>query len=134
VGGKTTIDPYFKWFFIALRFVVPALALLWLWDLWRRPEPQFHSSWPMPKVRWGIVPAGFLLTVVAGLVPNVGAGVRGVIDLTVIALILAMLVVGIAYLLRVVFPSDSRVEARDALAAEAADSQATDPGDSPDEQ
>jgi peptidoglycan/LPS O-acetylase OafA/YrhL len=120
VGGKTTIDPFFKWFFIALRFVVPALALLWLWDLWRRPEWHFHSSWPMPKVRWGIVPTAFLLTVAAGLVPNVGTGVRGVIDLTVISLILAMLVVGIAYLLRVVFPSARRAEEREATAEETA--------------
>ena len=120
MGGRTTIDPWFKWGFIVLRFLVPALALLWLWDLWRRPESQFHGSWPYPRVRWGIVPAAFLVINVVGLIfPKVFW-----IDVSAIGLIFAMLVFGIAYLLRVVFPSDKRITSIET----GADDDASEPG------
>lgn len=115
MSGKLTLDPWFLWGLIGLRFVVPALAVLWLWDLWRRPEWQFHTSWPRPKVRWGVVPAAFLVIDVAGLIfPKVSW-----IDLSAVGLILAMLVFGVAYLLRIVFPSQKRVEERRAREADA---------------
>ena len=130
MGAKLSLDPWFLWTFIVLRVLVPVLALLWLWDLWRRPEWQFQSSWPMPKVRWGVVPVAFLVTVAIGFIPHTPAGIRSALDLTVIVLILGMLFVGVAYLLRVVFPSAKRVEERRAMAAEmAGDGEDTDPAD-----
>ncbi len=125
MGGRVTFASWFLWVYAGTFIVLTAWAVWWLFDVVRRAPARFPAGWPSPKLRWGIVPAAWLFVVVAqtliyfvGLALRQGVAAQGIIDrtnlgLATFALIALMLVVGVAYLLRVVFPSPGRLTGAD---------------------
>ncbi len=123
MGETVVFAPWFLWFYTGSAIALTAWAAWWLVDVVRRPADRFHTNWPSPKLRWGIVPAAWLLSVAAqlliyfgGLAIKQGVAAQNLIDRTNLGLItfavlVLMLVFGFAYLLRVVFPSPGRVPA-----------------------
>ena len=120
--------------FFALAVLVGVALLV---DVLRLSPDRSLGSWPAPRVRWAVVPAAFLVIVGlqvvlvglsllsdksifaaarAALVPvNAGLG------LATFGLAVATLAEGIAYLLRVVFPSERRRARTDVADMEAED-------------
>jgi hypothetical protein len=121
VAFKTGYAGWFLWAYVGTFVLFTGLALWWVVDVVRRPADRFPGSWPAPRLRWGLVPAAWLLAIGAqtlawllGVVLRAQAtAVRFVsaadLGLATFVLLIAMIVVGFAYLLRVAFPHPGRV-------------------------
>ena len=114
---------YQSWFipaYLAVFGLFTALAAWWMVDVVRRPAESFPGSWPAPRLRWGLVPAAWLLVVGAqmtawlvGLVLRAAPAAAKLVTVAGLGLATAALfpiivIVGVAYLLRVVFPRTGR--------------------------
>lgn len=106
---------WFPYAYIGTFVLFTGLALWWLVDVVRRPRDAFPAGWPVPRLRWGLVPGVWLVTMVLQALVPLGALVgaqKAVVDLesaanvglVTIGLLPVMIVAGFAYLLRVVFP------------------------------
>ena len=125
MGTKVGLAAWFMPTYVSFFVFVAILALVVLVAVVRRPVGSFPGSWPRPKVRWGLVPATVLVVIGLQLVP-IGlallpdkalfvatrtwlAPAATTIGFATVVLTLAMLVEGVAYLLRIVFPAGRRV-------------------------
>lgn len=111
MSGHLSFAGWFQWGYIGTTLAWTLLSAWWLFDVARRPRDRFPAGWPYAKVRWGLVPASWLVAV---LLQTVLFGLQfakvridlGWIGMVTFILYFAFIVVGIAYLLRVVFPRE----------------------------
>jgi hypothetical protein len=116
VGGHSGYVSWFLWAYVGTFVTFTLLAVWWLVDVVRRPASRFPGSWAVPRLRWGLVPASWLFVIgaqllgwVVGLALSAGAAAQRIVSAAGLGLVTLMLVpavvtVGMAYLLRVVFP------------------------------
>jgi hypothetical protein len=122
VSGPVTFSSWFLWLYGGTFLLLTVLNAWWLFDVVRRPAECFPVSWPQPKLRWGAVPVAWLAVVTGqtviyfgGLALRQGPAAQNLVDRTnlgllTFALISVVIVFGLAYLLRVVFPKGGRPE------------------------
>jgi hypothetical protein len=124
VSGHSGYASWFLWAYIGVFALFSAIALWWLVDVVRRPLERFPGTWRAPRLRWGLVPAAWFVVVgaqllawAAGLALRAPAAAQKLVSaanlgLVTLLLPIAMVVVGIPYLLRVAFPRARDAEER----------------------
>jgi len=113
-GGNLTLAGPVYWLFLGLTALIMGLAVFVLVDLVRLKHRPFQGS-ALTRLLWAVPQIVFLVFVLMAFTPGI---VNSTIGGIVAALLLPVLAVQIAYLLRVVFPSPSRLAAHAGASAE----------------
>lgn len=104
-GGNLTLAGPVYWLFLGLTALIIGLAVYVLVDLVRLKHREFQGS-AGTRVLWAVPQIVLLVFVLMAFTPGI---VNATIGGIVVALLLPVLAIQIAYLLRVVFPSPSRL-------------------------
>lgn len=107
--GKPVLGGFIYLILVVLKWIVPLGAVFVCLDALRRPSQDFAGRLrPVARLGWILPQLAFLGLVLVGnsLAPTPGTG------MAVIVAVPLALGLQIAYLLRVVFPSPKRIEAR----------------------
>jgi len=117
-GGTLALAGPVYWLFLGLTALIIGLAVYVLVDLVRVKHRAFQGSATV-RLLWAVPQIVFLVLVLMAFTPAI---VNSTIGGAVAALLIPVLATQIAYLLRVVFPSPSRLAAQADMTAPAATS------------